>query len=311
MKLEKYLSERRREINRALERYLIGSDGVSPELGDAIRYAVFPGGKRLRPILTLACAEVLGAEPQKALPAACAIEFIHSYSLIHDDLPCMDNDDIRRGRPTLHRVFGEALALLAGDALIPLAFEVIACEEDEELLPQTRVALLAEIARASGARAMVGGQALDIAALRGNVSTNWEAGGPDALRRIATLKTGRLIQAACRCGAIVAGASEETLERMGRYGLDLGLAFQIADDILDFVKDASGAAMPGVRVPGKGTGGVAIPTYPGVYGIDESRRMVRSLIAEAKGEVAFLGERAWVLLALADKVMARAEGVGD
>src|SRR5690349_18744305 len=223
-----------------------------------MRYSLLAGGKRIRPVLALATARAVGAPTEEVLPVAAAIELIHTYSLIHDDLPAMDDDDLRRGRPTCHVRFDEATAILAGDALQTLAFQTIA--QDDELSPQTRIALISELARAAGTpEGMVAGQALDMEAEARQVN------GAE-LEEIHRLKTGALIAGAARCGAIIGAADEHELAAITRYAAHLGLLFQITDDLLDVTATAADLG----KTPGKDVQSRKA-TYPALYGIEESR----------------------------------------
>ncbi len=258
MNLEDYIAKKTELVNRGLEKLLAKEDEYPQTLHKAMRYSLFAGGKRLRPVLVLAAAQAVGGEADDALNTACAFECIHTYSLIHDDLPAIDNDDLRRGRPTCHRVFGEAAAILAGDALLTLAFEMICRSEtkNKEVVLKT----VLEVARAAGSTGMIGGQVIDI-----------ESEGRDipfpVLEYIHIHKTGELIRAAIRCGAIIGGASEKDLGKLTRYGEAVGLAFQVADDILDVEGTAEELGkMPGVdEKKGKAT-------YPALIGIVESKK---------------------------------------
>lgn len=222
--IEQYLASKRKQVNGFLCKYLPGRKTVPTELYKAMRYGIASGGKRLRPILTLATGEMLGAKGRELQPIASAIEFIHTYSLIHDDLPAMDDDDFRRGKPTVHKAFGEALAILAGDALLTRTFEVIAGGIKNGSLAQQ---LTLEIAFAAGASGMVGGQVLDLQFAKSKKADN--AFYIKTLR----MKTAALIKASVSCGAIAAGADSKSLSRLSSYGEQLGLAFQLKDDILD------------------------------------------------------------------------------
>lgn len=233
--------------------------GAAPEkVHHAIRWSVFAGGKRFRPALLLATGQAFGAENKRLLKTACAFEMIHTYSLIHDDLPAMDDDDLRRGRPTCHVRFDEATAILAGDALQTLAFQTVA--NDDELDAPTRVKLISELARAAATPdGMVAGQALDMAAEARQVNGT-------QLEEIHRLKTGALITAAARCGAIIGAADEKDLASVTRYGSHLGLLFQITDDLLDVTASAEDLG----KTPGKDVRS-SKATYPALYGIEESR----------------------------------------
>ena len=232
-----FLTEAAARTDAALQTWLPPKNHGAPRLAEAMRYSVGAGGKRLRPALAMAACQAVGGSDEAALPFACALELIHTYSLIHDDLPAMDDDDLRRGRPTSHKVFGEALAILAGDALHTLAFDLLLRHTEDEVLA-ARLAL--ELAEASGFDGMVGGQVEDLAA---------EGGTPESerLRHIHVGKTAALIRAAVRGGARAGGATDQQIEALGRYGLALGLAFQITDDILD---ETSTAEVLG-KTPGK------------------------------------------------------------
>src|SRR5258708_3928050 len=242
-------------IDAELDRLLPKETDEPRGLHSAIRWSVFAGGKRVRPALLLATGQTFGAPIEDLMRTACALEMIHTYSLIHDDLPSMDDDDLRRGRPTCHVKFGEATAILAGDALQTLAFRTIA--GDEQLAPPLRVKLIAEIARAAGTpEGMVAGQALDLAAESRDV-------GDDELERIHHQKTGALICAAARCGEIIAGANEDELGAITAYGINLGLLFQITDDLLDVTATAEDLG----KTPGKDARSRKA-TYPALYGIE-------------------------------------------
>lgn len=290
--LEDWLHTRRAAVEAALERYLGPPAGGNAEreppavIARAMRYSLLAGGKRLRPLLVIAAAEAIAARTGApldaataiAMPAACALEFIHTYSLIHDDLPAMDNDTMRRGRPTAHVVFGEGMAILAGDALLTEAFSLLAREPEQaagiagDVLQRRRLEALAVIAEAAGAAGMVGGQALDLAAAH-----------PDAfpldargLREMHMRKTGALIIASALAGAIMGGAGPDALEAIGRYGVQVGLAFQIVDDILD----VEGAEADLGKTPGKDAA-AGKPTYPALYGLVESRRLAAECLTRA------------------------------
>jgi geranylgeranyl diphosphate synthase type II len=248
---------------------LIPPETMSPaSVHSAIRWSLFAGGKRFRPALLMATGEVFGARPRDLLDTACALEMIHTYSLIHDDLPSMDDDDLRRGRPTCHIRFGEATAILAGDALQTLAFQAIA--EDEGLSPAVRVRVISLVARASATpQGMVAGQAYDLEGDARDVSG-------DDLERIHHHKTGALIMAAARSGAIIAGALETEIEAVTRYGGALGLLFQITDDLLD----VTGSREDLGKTPGKDARSRKA-TYPSLYGIEATRRRAQAVYAEA------------------------------
>jgi geranylgeranyl diphosphate synthase type II len=283
MTLSDYLAARRREIGAALDR-LLRPETASPEaIHRAMRYSVFAGGKRLRPLLVLLASDLCGGRRELALPPACAVEMVHTYSLIHDDLPAMDNDDLRRGRPSCHRAFDEATAILAGDALLTLAFEVLACPPCEG----HAAALVAELARAAGAAGMAAGQMCDMS-LTGTEPT------AEAVDFIHRHKTAALMAAALRLGAIVADAPDVVRARLGRFGELLGLAFQITDDALD-------VELPS-ELLGKTAGKDASEgkiTYPAVFGLAESRRRAAELTEQAIAELEPFGPSADLLRELA------------
>ncbi len=248
----------------------------------AIRHSVLNGGKRLRPFLVMESAALFKADNLAALRVAAALECIHSYSLVHDDLPAMDNDDLRRGQPTVHRKFDEATAILAGDGLLTYAFELIASEETE-LDAEARVALIATLARAAGVGGMVGGQALDLEA---------EKVKPDeqGIIRLQAMKTGALIRFACEAGAIVGRSNSEDRERLAEYGSAIGLAYQLADDLLDVTADAAHM--------GKATGKDAAAgkaTLVSMHGIEWTQRQLVGLVAQAEELLAPFGEQAALL----------------
>lgn len=283
-------------IERALRSYLPASDDCPPRLREAMEYSLLAGGKRLRPVLTLLTCEACGGPSPAALPAACALEMVHTYSLIHDDLPAMDDDDLRRGRPTNHKVYGEALAILAGDGLLTLAFELVATGVQP---PDVAASCCVELASAAGAAGMVGGQAADLEAEDIPPSGDTAIDG-ERLAAIHRRKTGALIACAASLGARVAGASEPTRAALAGYGRDIGLAFQIADDLLDVTGNRD-------RM-GKGVGKDASHgklTYPGLYGVEGSRQRAAELVERACAAVAPLGPAGGPLAALARYVLDR------
>ena len=292
--LARYLEERRLQVDEALGRYLPEASDHPKEIHEAVRYSVFAGGKRLRPILVLAAAEAAGGQVEHALPAAAAIELIHTYSLIHDDLPAMDDDDFRRGRPTCHKVYGEALAILAGDALLTQAFILLSGEPSSIRADAVaRLRVINEIAQAAGSRGMVGGQVVDILQEDREVDLA-------TLLYLHTHKTGSLIRACLRVGGIISSAGSEQMEALTRYGDRIGLAFQIVDDILDL--EGSLEAL------GKRAGSdlrKKKATFPGLLGLEESRQRARSLVGEAKHALSVFGDRGAALGAIADYVVAR------
>ncbi|HEY3392569.1 MAG TPA: farnesyl diphosphate synthase [Lacipirellulaceae bacterium] len=289
------LERLRARIDAALTRYAQFDDGCPPTLAEAIRYALLAPGKRLRPQLVLMAAEACGGTIEAAMPAACAVEMIHAYSLVHDDLPAMDDDDLRRGRPTCHKVFGEAVSILVGDALQARAFELLATE----IRPPTLAArCCAVLGRAAGASALVGGQAADIAM---TAADNGEL--PNDISRLEAIharKTGALFVAALELGAVTANASDEQLQALTAYGRKLGLAFQITDDLLDV---AGSQASVGKRVEKDAVHGKL--TFPGLLGIEESRRRAKTLVDDACGMIEVFGPKAGQLRSLAQFVAER------
>ena len=277
-----------------LARVLPPEDQPPVELHRAMRYAVLGGGKRLRPLLVYAAGTTLCAPLDRLDAAAAAVEIIHAYSLVHDDLPAMDDDSLRRGRPTCHVVFGEAMAILAGDALQALAFDVLAHDAALDVDAGTRVAMLRALAIACGSHGMAGGQAFDLAA----VGTKLSAA---ELERMHVHKTGALIRASVRLGALAAGCRDEaTLDALERYGHAIGLAFQIRDDLLDI---EAGTEQLG-KTAGKDVA-ASKPTYPAILGVDASRSELAALTATALGAVESLGAPAMALRDLAHFVMLR------
>jgi geranylgeranyl diphosphate synthase type II len=265
-----YLAARRADVDAALERLLPAGDAWPSILHRAIRHSVFAGGKRLRPILCLAAADVLGASAGDVLEPACGLEMIHTYSLIHDDLPALDNDDLRRGVPTCHVVFGEATAILAGDALLTHGLGLFATYPKGQRHAEAKVRVLETVVDAIGTQGMIGGQMADIEA------EQEMAPSAQLLTRIHENKTGRLMRASLATGAILAGADPATLERIDVYGRRIGLAFQIKDDLLDVESDAAtlGKASNKDAAAGKAT-------FPVVWGVERSRALLAENVAEA------------------------------
>ncbi|MDM8216019.1 polyprenyl synthetase family protein [Desulfovibrio piger] len=273
---------------RMVEEFLpscVGCD-MPPRLRDSMLYSLQAGGKRLRPVLCLSCAALFGLAESVALPFAAAIEMIHTYSLIHDDLPAMDDDDLRRGKPSNHKAFDEATAILAGDGLLTDAFGRMTTVD----LPASRVlAAVGEMARAAGSAGMVGGQEWDM------IYTGMPSVSLDELRRMHAMKTGALLRASCVCGALLAGAESIELQQISRYGAALGVAFQIADDILDVVSDTETLGKPAGSDAEHGKN-----TYPSLVGLDESRRLAQEQARLAQEAIAsFHGPEAEFLRALA------------
>ena len=273
MNLQQYLARRQHRVDRFLER-CIPAANESDTLTQAMRYSLFSGGKRIRPILSIAASEAVGGAVTPVLPFACALELIHTYSLIHDDLPAMDDDDLRRGQPTNHRVFGEGIAILAGDALLTEAFRIMAEATAKPGISQRRaLQVLTEVANAAGARGMVAGQADDLGAENRAINL-------PTVEWIHIRKTGALIRAAVRAGALLGGARLDQLQRLTRFAECLGLAFQIADDVLD----AEGAA----EVLGKNAGRDQArnkATFPAVLGLSAAKERARELLANALEEL--------------------------
>jgi geranylgeranyl diphosphate synthase type II len=277
--LQQYLTARRTAIDAALLAALPSPPTCPSAVADAMRFSVSAGGKRLRPILCLASAEAVGGDWRQAMPTACAIEFIHTYSLIHDDLPAMDNDTMRRGKPTLHVVAGEAMAILAGDGLLTEAFALMAREprEGDPSLAARKVRVIEMIAAGAGAAGMVGGQALDLACVtpdaKGALPPPLEGEG---LRAMHARKTGALIRASASAGAVIGGGSDAQIDAIDRAAAEFGLAFQIIDDVLD----VEGASADLGKTAGKDAA-AGKPTYPALYGLDASKRMARECLDRA------------------------------
>ena len=264
--LTEYIGARRARIDEALARLLPAPPDYPRGVYEAMRYSLDAGGKRLRPILTLAAAETVSANIESALelalPAACAVELIHTYSLIHDDLPAMDDDSLRRGRPTNHVVHGEGMAILAGDGLLTEAFALLSTRPHDASLAARKIRTIQVIADAAGGRGMVGGQAIDLLAVGSTTFDEY------SLQDMHGRKTGALIRAAALAGAIMGGGSDDAIRAVGEYGQHLGLAFQIVDDILDVEGDAKDLGKTAGKDARAGK-----PTYPSTYGLDASRRL--------------------------------------
>lgn len=276
----------------ALERFLPDASGPASELEAAMRYAVLGGGKRLRAALVYATGEMLGAPLERLDRPAAAIEMIHAYSLVHDDLPAMDDDDLRRGKPTCHKVYGEAGAILAGDALQSLAFEILApATPDGDA--RTHLDMVRVLAAASGARGMAGGQALDLAAVGARLDV-------DGLTTMHGLKTGALIRASVRLGGLGANADPRTLSRLDVYGENLGFAFQIVDDILDETMDSDTLGKTGGADRARDK-----PTYTTMLGLDEARAMVGRLHRAALESLQSIGHNTETMTRIADFVANR------
>jgi len=293
------MSELRREVEGALELALAKRVGVPERLAEAMRYSLLAPGKRLRPLLALLGAQAVGGDIRQAMPAAVAVEMIHTYSLIHDDLPAMDDDDLRRGRPTCHVQFDEATAILAGDALLALAFEVLAeglvqrSGENPYFTPAVLGDALRRLAQAAGPEALVGGQAMDLLAEK-------EGGDLERLQAIHRGKTGAMIRVSLELGGISGGGTSFQLESLQQYGDSLGLAFQVVDDLLDV---ESNAAAMGKRTGKDHSRGKL--TYPGLLGVEPSWEKARGLVRQAEQALEGLGNSAWPLIELARYVLSR------
>lgn len=286
-----YLADKKRLVEQALDSLLPPANSPPEKLHESMRYSVFSDGKRLRPILCMAAIEALGGNPLPFMPAACAVELVHTYSLIHDDLPAMDDDDLRRGKPTNHKVYGEATAILAGDALLTLAFELIA---DMASAPApSRLDIVRCLAECSGAAGMVGGQALDLVSEGKRVSK-------DTLDQIHAHKTAALIQAAVIAGGILGGASERQAKALSDYGFSLGMAFQITDDILDATGDET---RTGKRVRKDEKARKA--TYPSVHGVEGAEKFARSYVDAALEVLGVFDSKAEPLRELARALLNR------
>jgi geranylgeranyl diphosphate synthase type II len=305
--ITQHTDQLRGQINEALSSYAQFDRDCPETLREAIRYSLLGAGKRLRPALVLMASEACGGEVTEAMPAACAVEMVHAYSLVHDDLPAMDDDDLRRGRPTCHKQFDEATAILAGDALLALAFQVLA---ENIQSPEIAAECCATLARAAGASALVGGQADDLAGEQGAGTPGATAGLPssadgtpellEALQQIHARKTGAMFVASLRLGGLSAGANTEQLEALEAFGRALGLAFQITDDLLDVRGDESALGKRVQKDSGRGK-----LTFPGLLGVEESSRRAEQLIDEAIQAVSLFGPAASNLEALARFVLER------
>ncbi|NEQ30742.1 MAG: polyprenyl synthetase family protein [Leptolyngbya sp. SIO4C5] len=289
--LSAYLSDRKQQVEAALEQAIAV---VYPErIYESMRYSLMAGGKRLRPILCLATAELAGGTPAIAMPTACALEMIHTMSLIHDDLPAMDNDDFRRGQPTNHKVYGEDIAILAGDALLAYAFEFIATQTQD--VPAERILrVVAHLGRAAGAAGLVGGQIVDLE------SEGKSEVGVETLNFIHMHKTAALLEASVVSGAMLAGAPQSDIERLSGYAQRIGLAFQIVDDILDITSTQEELG----KSIGKDVQAQKV-TYPSLWGLEESKQQAQQLVEAAKQELQSFGDYKRPLAALADYITAR------
>ena len=293
MLLKEYLEQNIELINQYLDKALVSGDTYPSVIHQSMRYSVFAGGKRLRPILTLASCQVVGGKPEQALPTSAALELIHTYSLIHDDLPAMDNDDYRRGQLTNHKVFGEAVAILAGDGLLTYAFKLIAKNEELGTPAPVVLQIIKEVSDAAGSLGMVGGQVVDME------SENKPADS-SVLEYIHSHKTGALFKAAVRAGALIGGANSQQLSALDSYAYNLGLAFQITDDILDVEGDAQLLGKPiGSDIKNKKS------TYPSIYGMSKAKEMAVESVEKAKASLSIFGSEADVLAEIVDYLTSR------
>ena len=286
-----YLKDRQTQLESYMQTLVPEESGPLARMMESMRYSLFAGGKRLRPILLMAAADAVGADGRRFLHSACALEMIHTYSLIHDDLPAMDDDDYRRGRLTNHKVFGDGMAILAGDGLLTLAFETLLTQPEVSLENLARVAR--EVAQAAGPSGMVGGQAIDLGS-EGQQPT------PETMTLMHRLKTGALFRASLRAGAMLAGGSAEDVESLTDYAEQFGLAFQITDDILDVTGTEA--------VLGKPVGSDAKnhkATYVSIYSLPEARRMAKNAVDESIVALGRFGEKAWVLRSLSEYLLTR------
>ncbi|RMF92817.1 MAG: polyprenyl synthetase family protein [Candidatus Schekmanbacteria bacterium] len=294
MEIEKYIKARKKLINEELDRLLPNPTTYPQSIKKSMRYSTFAGGKRLRPILCLATCESLGGSFRKALPFACAIEMIHTYSLIHDDLPALDNDDFRRGMPTNHKKFGESTAILTGDALLTYAFQIMTAPETiKRVGAEKAVKISKDIADKAGIFGMIGGQVADIESEKKNISKQ-------RLRFIHLNKTAALITASIRTGAIVADCSKKELEKLTNFGEKIGLAFQIKDDILNVEgsKDLTGKSVGSDAEKGKAT-------YPALYGLEKSKKIAKKLIEESDSIIESMNLKFSYLKDIAQMVLSR------
>ena len=282
--IEKYLAIRKKEIDKALDKYLPLNKGL---LSKAMRYSIFSGGKRIRPILTIATVEMLGAKKEEAILPACAIEFIHNFSLIHDDLPCIDNDNYRRGKLTLHKIYNETIALLTGNALLSLAFAILVKNDGAygDLNPSIKLKIIKEISQAIGIDGLVGGEIKEISSRGKKLSLN-------VIDDIYMRKTAALILAAVRIGAIIGGADKKEISLLTNYGENIGIAFQITDDILEFIN-------------GEAERKKDEPNYVFSSSLKKAKTVIKEKIKLAKDNLCYFGQRAKTLLQIADYITYR------
>jgi len=284
MNFKKYLENKKNTIDKALDEYLPSEEKAPSIIHKAMRYSVFGGGKRIRPIFTLATAELFGRDDESVIKTACGIELIHTFSLIHDDLPCVDNDDFRRGKPSSHKVFGEAIAILAGDALLVSGFDsIVKNSEVKEIKKQSILKVIKETSLYVGTENMLGGQVEDITVKNGDTTKT-------DLINLYMKKTSALICLSIRSGAILSGANQKQLKALTKYGENVGLAFQIVDDMLDIMQDQRDTEKP---------------NYANKYGMKESNRESEKLIKEAKDSLKIFNHKAETLRNIADYLLMR------
>lgn len=280
MDINQRLIQIKEQVDRALKRYLPPKNTYPRQIHDAMHYSIFNGGKRIRPILTIATCQMLGGSIQIALPAACAIELIHCSTLILDDLPCMDNDDFRRGKPTCHRVFGEDIAILAGYALLVRAFEILS--KNLKIPEDVKLSVIGHLADAIGSRGLIGGQVLDL-------EVEGKECDKKTLAYIHKHKTSMLIEASIYTGALIGNANKNQLRYLKAYGEDIGMTFQIVDDILDIKEDIKKA------------------TYPGLYGVEKTKKILEDLRKDAFSNLSIFGKKADTLRGITDYIINRAK----
>ncbi|HDM75523.1 MAG TPA: polyprenyl synthetase family protein [Deltaproteobacteria bacterium] len=292
--LKIYLENKQKLVNAALERYLPPIQDPTRNLVDSMRYSLFAGGKRLRPILCLGAVETLGEDPELCLPVACALEMIHTYSLIHDDLPAMDDDDLRRGKPTNHKIFGEAMAILAGDGLLTEAFYLLSKFGLNDLIRPTKlIEIIKIISNAAGWRGMVGGQTIDMESEGKQIE-------PSLLELMHSCKTGALITASVESGAVAAGADEEKREALVNYGRHFGMAFQITDDLLDVTGNSEEMGKPAGSDEARNKS-----TFPALYGLEKTREMATFHVNKALEALEQFDDRATPLRELVKYLLKR------
>ena len=286
-----YLKEHQIQVEAWMQSLVPAQPGPLAQVMESMRYSLFAGGKRLRPILLMAAADAVGSDGQRFLQSACALEMIHTYSLIHDDLPAMDDDDYRRGRLTNHKVFGEGMAILAGDGLLTLAFETLLSQPG--VTPDVLARVTREVAQAAGPSGMVGGQAIDL-------GSEGQQPSPEVMKLMHRLKTGALFRASLRAGAMLGGGSDEDVRGLTDYAEQFGLAFQITDDILDVTGTEAALGKP-IGSDEKNNKA----TYVSVYSLPAAQRMAQEAVTDAVAALGRFGDRAWVLRSLAEYLLTR------